>query len=404
MSETGTTSSALERAQELFQAGRLDDAAALCRRELQQDPQNLAAVQALAMIHFQGGQFELAQYFAGEALRLDPSYLDGLRVRGMALMQLGRHQAALSCFDRALQLEPDFVEILGNQATVLLALKRLEEALVKFDRVVALDPENAVGWNNRGNTLVAIGRLEEAADCYDRALAIRPDLETAKSNRFLVLLQLKRVSRIADFALRGMFDEVASRFDHLMVDELDYRGHLHLRTLADTRLPQLRAPLRILDLGCGTGLVGNSFKDLASGGRLDGIDLAPRMIEVARKRGIYDDLVLGDLETVLAGPGPSYDLIVSADTMVYLGDLGPTFRGVQNRLVDGGHFLFACEAKTDGGGWEQTDANRFRHSETYVREEAERAGLALLARMDCTLRYEKSEPVPGFSIALAKPA
>ena len=30
------------------------------------------------------------------------------------------------------------------------------------------------------------------------------------------------------------------------------------------------------------------------------------MIEVARKRGIYDDLILGDLETVLAAPGASY--------------------------------------------------------------------------------------------------
>jgi hypothetical protein len=39
-----------------------------------------------------------------------------------------------------------------------------------------------------------------------------------------------------------------------------------------------------------------------------------------------------------------------------------------------------------------------------VREEAERAGLAVLARMDGNLRYEKSEPVPGLSIALVKPA
>ena len=240
------------------------------------------------------------------------------------------------------------VEVLVNHATALLELKRLDEALAGFDRVVALDPENAVGWNNRANTLVALERLEEAASCYDRALQIRPDLETAKSNRFLVLLQLRKVSRIADFALRDMFDEVATRFDHLMVEGLDYRGHLHLRTLADAKLPRLKPPLRVLDLGCGTGLVGNAFKDLAAGGRLDGIDLAPRMLEVARKRGIYDDLILGDLETVLAAPGPSYDLIVSADTMVYLGDLAPTFRGVFNRLNPGGFYLFAVRSEGRG--------------------------------------------------------
>lgn len=402
MSDTGISSVSLNDAQGLYLAGRFDEAAALYRRRVQANPQDLELVQALALIYFQTKQYELAQYFAGEAVRLDPAYIDGLRVRGMALMQLGRLAAALSCFERAIVLQPDFVEILVNRATVLLELKRLDEALAGFDRVVALDPQNAVGWNNRANTLVALGRLEEAAQCYDRVLAIRPDLETARSNRFLVLLQLRKVSRIADFALRDMFDDVATRFDHLMVDELDYRGHLHLRTLADRHVPGLKAPLRILDLGCGTGLVGNAFKDLTAGGRLDGIDLAPRMIEVARKRGIYDDLILGDLETVLAAPGPSYDVIVSADTMVYLGDLAPTFRGVVNRLAAGGYYLFAMEAK-EGSGWEQTDVSRFRHSESYLREEAARAGLDYLAQMDCTLRYEREAPVPGFAVALRKP-
>lgn len=401
MSDTGLSDASLDQGQRLYMAGRFEEAATLYRRRLQANPKELGANQALALIYFQTGQFELAQHYAGEALKIDPSYLDGLRVRGMALMQLGRLDPALICFEQALALKPDFVETIVNHATALLELKRLDEALAGFDRAVALDPSNAVAWNNRANTLVALGRLKEAAECYDRALAIRPDLETASANRFLVLLKLRKVSRIADFALRQMFDDVATRFDHLMVDELDYRGHLHVRTLADAKLPQLKAPLRILDLGCGTGLVGNAFKDLAAGGRLDGIDLAPRMIEVARKRGIYDDLILGDLETVLAAPGSPYDLIVSADTMVYLGDLAPTFKGVVNRLVAGGNYLFACEAK-DGTGWEQTDVSRFRHSEAYVREEATRCGLTYFARMDCTLRYEREEPVPGFAIALQK--
>jgi predicted TPR repeat methyltransferase len=403
MSDPRLSDALPDKAQALFMAGRLDEAAALYRQRLQERPHDIEANQALGFIYFQARQFELAQYFAGEALKLDPTYLDGFRLRGMALMQLGRVTPALQCFAQGLALKPDSVELLVNHATALLELKRLDEALAGFDRVVALDPGNAVGWNNRANTLVGLKRLEEAAECYGRALQIRPDLETAKSNRFLVLLQLKKVSRIADFALRDMFDEVATRFDQLMVDGLDYRGHLHLRTLADAKLPPSKPPMRILDLGCGTGLVGDAFKDLAAGGRLDGIDLAPRMIDVARKRGIYDDLILGDLETVLAAAGSSYDLIVSADTMVYLGDLAPTFKGVFNRLSAGGFYLFAVESK-DGPGWEQTDVSRFRHSEAYLKEEAARSGLEYFAQMDCTLRYEREEPVPGFAVALQKPA
>ena len=164
-----------------------------------------------------------------------------------------------------------------------------------------------------------------------------------------------------------------------------------------------RERLKVLDLGCGTGLAGDAFTDMAVGGRLDGIDIAPRMIDAARERGIYRDLILGDLETVLASPGPAYDLIVSADTMVYLGDLAPVFIGVANRLEPGGFYLFACEAK-DGDGWELTPANRFRHSESYLREEAAHAGLSFIDLMECTLRRERDQPIAGYAVALQKRA
>ena len=88
--------------------------------------------------------------------------------------------------------------------------------------------------------------------------------------------------------------------------------------------------------------------------------------------------------------------------MIYIGDLAPTFTGVAKRLTPGGYYIFACEAK-NGDGWEQHAANRFRHSETYLRDEAARAGLVFIDIMTCTLRSEATAPVPGFAVALRKP-
>jgi predicted TPR repeat methyltransferase len=256
--------------------------------------------------------------------------------------------------------------------------------------------------NNRGHVLGELKRFDDALESIDKALAIKPDYTTAAINRETALLRLRRLTRYPRLAARALFDEFSSHYDKTMLERLGYRGHIHLRTLADRVLQRLTPPLRILDLGAGTGLVGGAFKDLAAGGRLDGIDLSPRMIEAARARGIYDGLILGDLETVLAEPGPSYDLIVSADTMVYLGDLAPTFSGVVQRLVPSGFYIFACESK-QGEGWEQTPANRFRHSQAYMRAEATRAGLEFVDIMECSLRHQAGEPVPGFAVALKKP-
>jgi len=130
-------------------------------------------------------------------------------------------------------------------------------------------------------------------------------------------------------------------------------------------------------------------------------EAAVTQIDAARERTIYDDLILGDLETVLSAPGRSYDLIVSADTMVYLGDVAPAFFGVANRLESGGFYLFACEAK-DGEGWEQTPENRFRHSERYLRKEAAHAGLSFVDLMECSLRRERDQPIRGYAVALHK--
>ena len=341
-------------------------------------------------------------YALGELNRGGPGFAEILCAQGVDLMQRRRWNDALTRFDEAIAASPDFVEALTSRATALLEMNRLEEALAAFDAALAIDPRHAASWNNRGNTLVAMKRFEEAIASYDSALAAQPGLPQAAQNRDNALFELKRGMRCPPAYMRNLFDNFASHYDETMLEKLGYRAHLHLRTLAERVLPEQRQGSRILDLGCGTGLVGEAFRDLAAEGGLAGLDLAPRMIEAARARAIYDDLILGDLETVLPAPGPRYDLILAADTMIYIGDLALTFAGVANRLNPGGFYLFAVESKS-GEGWEQTPANRFRHSESYLRREADRAGLVFVDMMQCPLRRENSEPVAGLAVALKKP-
>ena len=369
--------------------------------ELLAGPKHLEALQCLGRISFENGDLEAAQVFLGEAVKFAPDFAEGLHLRGVALMRLGQNEAALDCLERAVDLDPSSREAILNYATLLLELKRPNEALKGFDRLLSLDPDSAVGWNNRGNTLVALGRLEDGVAAYDRAMALDPTLETASQNRFYALLSLRKIDRISDFAARQAFDRVAVRYDQMVLGELDYRGPQHLRALASRVPGRLVPPASILDLGCGTGLAGDCFKDAARGGRLVGVDVSPAMIEEARRRGLYDELIVADFEKFLPLPGPSYRLILCADAIVYFGNLGPTLAGVAKRLEPDGVFLFTCEAKP-GDGWELTVANRFRHSEAYLREEAGRAGLSWLDAMECIPRYERGAPVVGFAVALGK--
>lgn len=56
-------------------------------------------------------------------------------------------------------------------------------------------------------------------------------------------------------------------------------------------LSYLNGSLDILDLGCGTGLIGSWFKDYAR--KLVGVDVSPTMLDMATKKGCYHELRKG---------------------------------------------------------------------------------------------------------------
>lgn len=393
---------ALQNAQSALQAGRLADAGRFYQDALRSNPRDFDALYGMGLVCLYAQQFEQAQQLLAETVRLDPLFADGYCVRGIALVRLGRYPEALACFEQALTIRPNSVDALANHATALLETGQPERALPELERALAIDPRHFVSWHSRANTLVALKRPQEALECYARALQIDPNNQLAAENRDNALFQLGRLKRCPAGFMRTLFDGFSSHYDDTMLVKLQYRAHLHLRDLAGRVLPRPGSPQGILDLGCGTGLVGMAFRDFAAGGPIDAIDLSPLMLEAARARGVYRSLVLGDLENELFSPGPQYDLILAADTMIYLGDLARCLTGVFGRLVPGGHYLFAVEMH-NGTGWEQTPENRFRHSDPYLRAEALRTGLDVVTIDPCTLRNEHDVPVAGFAVALRKP-
>jgi predicted TPR repeat methyltransferase len=437
----------LQDAQQASQEGRLADGARLYHEFLTANPAHPPALYALGMIYFQQSQFDQAEYLLGEAVRADPSFSDGLCMRGVTLVKLSRPEEARACFEEAIRIRPDFIEALSNHATTLLELGRHHDGLAGLDRVLQLDPGHVLSWNNRGNALFALGRYAEAIESYDRALAIYPEFPDARQNRLLALGEMNRGGpRFAEIlcqqgedlmrreqfaealtrfdealkvrpdfpearglhtvayrqAYRRLFDETAPVFEDSLLNNLNYRGHLQLRELADRVWTGSKFGLRVLDLGCGTGLVGEQFHPwTAGGGRLDGIDFSARMLDEARKRNVYSNLYLGDIEQMLGSGGEVYDLMLAADTLIYFGDLDALIRGAGDHLLPGGFFIFTVERK-DGGGWEPTPKRRFRHSESYLRECAARAGLTVVDSAQSVLRFETGAPVPGFTMALKK--
>jgi len=340
----------------------------------------------------------IAQGRAGEAVR-------GLRAlleegRGGLLTRLTLVRALLADNDIAAALEEarDAVLLNPGAAPALLALGEallaagaLPAAIAELREALRIDPALS-----RAQFLIARAWL--TAGEADQALESLRGLERDGDVAAMIAQAeaIRRAPRSDAGYVRHLFDQFSADYDSRITVDLSYAPPRSLRDLAAVVMPG-RDGLAILDLGCGTGLSGQAFRPLAA--RLDGVDLSPAMIAKAREKRIYDALTVADLETALAAPGPDYDLMIAADTLVYLGDLAPVLAGARARLARDGVFLFTTEAK-EGAGFELGPKRRWRHSDAYLRASAAQAGLSVAGLVAAAPRHEANQPVAGFAVAL----
>ena len=133
--------------------------------------------------------------------------------------------------------------------------------------------------------------------------------------------------------------------------------------------------------------------------RLCGLPVQTAANIVLAPSGTDLHLIVADLETALTVPNPSYDLILAADTLVYLGDLAAVFQGAAAKLKPDGYFLFTTEAAAEG--FELGPKRRWRHSDAYLRATAQAAGLNVAGLVAAAPRREANVPVDGFAVALS---
>ncbi len=141
----------------------------------------------------------------------------------------------------------------------------------------------------------------------------------------------------ADHAEIGKFDAIAHRF-------WDPQGEfrpLHLINPVRTAYVAQRCQIkgaRVLDIGCGGGLLCEALQDL--GGQLTGIDLAPSMLETARlhaaERGIAIDYRLVGAEALAAAEPAAFDVITCMEMVEHVPDPSAIVAAIGALLRPGG--------------------------------------------------------------------
>ena len=430
-----SSSELLAQALQLHRQGQLDSAESLYRRALQRNSRQIEALHFLGVLTSQRGRHAEAAEWIGQALDVDPRYADAWNNLGNVLAALDRWDEAADAYRRASELAPDNPSARCNQGVMLLRSQRFAEAVAAFQQAIALAPALVEAHFNLGKALAAEGQHESAVIAYREAVRLQPNHAMAYKSLGLLLYKLNRndeaselfrdwlardpthpvarhmlaahsgqdvPERAADGYVRQVFDDMADSFDEHL-HRLEYRAPELIASAVAAQIAGPDGSLSVLDAGCGTGLCGPLLRPYA--GRLVGVDLSPRMIERARTRGDYDELAVVELTAFLTGRPAAYDLIVSADTLIYFGQLEPVLTAAAAALRAGGWLAFTVERVADADastGFDLDPSGRYRHSEPYLRQALGRAGLTIESLKTITLRLEGGRPVIGFVVMAGK--
>jgi predicted TPR repeat methyltransferase len=461
----------------LHRDGRSAEAEALLDTALATHPETPALLLCRSEMRLENGQSLGAADDAAAAVIADRNNAPAKAMLGVALIQLGRFDEAVLCLREAVQAsprQPNFreafaqaLELAGGSAE---ALATLEHGIALSPGSVALrvaaimtamrarDPATAArlaeaarkagvadarvfGLLGHGKSL--LGDHAGAAGAYEEALKLAPEDPYV---RYLVAASgaLPSAPRAPCAYVETVFDGYASHFEAHLIS-LGYRVPGLIRAALLEFLPGLGrgAPVGpVLDLGCGTGMVGVVLSDLAVEG-LVGIDISGKMLAEARTKAIYAELRQQDIEAALSeglqAGGERWALIISADALCYFGELGAVMRGAFAALRPGGLFVFSVEelpdpavpandtadpAQAAGNGrgamepvlaglargsgvaepWRLGPLGRYAHRADAIAAIAEAAGFVIRARRREVMRHDRGMPVDGIIFVLAHPA
>ncbi|KAK4610640.1 Methyltransferase-like protein 27 [Fulvia fulva] len=138
---------------------------------------------------------------------------------------------------------------------------------------------------------------------------------------------------------KDLYEEWASSYDTDLQSSSYTSPQLAVTAVLKNITPS-PSHLKILDAGCGTGLVGLHFSHSPLTFTIDGLDLTPAMLKVARQKGIYQDLDVADLTKPIERVDGSYDVCTCVGTLTK-GHVGPQVFNEFVRVVAHGGIIVA---------------------------------------------------------------
>lgn len=355
-------------------------------------------------------RFDAAIEHYRKALSISPNFAEAHNSMGFALQSQGKLDEATESFQRALSINPNFADAHYNLGNAYKELRRYEDAEASYRQALNINPDHVKTLNNYGGLLLECGHPDKAMACFQQV--IRLDPKNAAASHLIASMTGAGAERAPNQYIAELFDGFANKFEANLAD-MKYDTPKNLVALVAEFAKPTAEKWDVLDLGCGTGLVGTVIAPHAR--QLVGVDLSAGMLAKARDKKLYQRLEKAELLAMMKGEtASSYDVIIAADVFIYVGKLDGIMEEIKRLLRPGGVLAFSVEAlgapsseegATDSGkDYQLNSTGRYAHASSYLNKIIQASGFKKHHLTPSDLRLEQGEPVQGWLVLLEKVA
>ncbi len=371
--------------------GKLKEAEAYCRQTIAAAPDDPEQYLNLGAILEASLDLDGAGEAYQKALDIAPGHPKVLNNLGKLLHQRGKGRQGLALLEQAIRIVPDYPLALNNLGVVYSEQGDLARAGQCLERSVELDPGNVSVLYNLAGVCNAMNNFPKAKAILTRLLAIDPGHQAGRHMQ-AALSGTNPPSAPREY-VEETFDKYAHRFDTHLQQSLGYTAPTALAGMVRDSLPAALPLAAALDLGCGTGLAGATFRGMTR--RLVGVDVSAQMLARAAAKNLYDRLEHQEILAFLDGDGERFELFIAADVLVYLGDPKPLFSAIAARASAAAVVACSIERTGHGGGFELLPSGRYAHNPAALVECAASSGFTELAHQPHQIRKENGAWLAG---------
>jgi len=373
----------------LQELNRVDEAQACFGKAIKLQPEYAEAHCNLGLILHVLRNFEEAQRSYKQAIGLKHDYAEAYNGLGNLQREIGKSDEAEASFKKAITLKPDYAEAHRSLGIIQIEFGKSDEAEASFKKAITLKPDYAEAHQSLGSIQIEFGKLEEGMNSYKKAITLKPDYAEAKHLLAALIGQTTKSSPRK--YVEDLFNTFAINFDHTLVNKLEYKIPNKIVKIIVAENPNIKLG-SVLDLGCGTGLIGDEIKRYCS--NLEGIDLSKLMLEKAGAKNIYDKLVYKDILEYLSTEDLNFNYFISSDVFVYVGELSEIFRLIKSRNKLKGKFIFSTE-HTNKDRFFLEKSGRYSHSKKYIETLCDKFNYKLSHFETTNLRKDKDKFIIG---------